>query len=74
LTDHAVLGRGPVAQEAALEQVILPVRVSAHDDGVATATFRTEDVDAQDRAVADGHLDVVLEADARRRGRDLDRG
>jgi hypothetical protein len=42
--------------------------------GVATVSFGTEDVDAQDRAVADCDLDVVLEADVRRRGCDLDRG
>jgi hypothetical protein len=48
--------------------------MGAHDDGVATVVFGAEDVDAQDRTVADSNLDVVLEADARRRGRDLDGG
>jgi hypothetical protein len=48
--------------------------MGAHDDGVAAVSFGTEDVDAQDRTVADCNLDVVLEADAGRRGCDLDRG
>jgi hypothetical protein len=48
--------------------------MGAHDDGVAAVVFGAEDVDAQGRTVADGYLDVVLEADAQRRGGDLDRG
>ena len=48
--------------------------MGAHDYGVATVALGAEDVDPQDRAVADGHLGIVLEADTRRRGRDLDRG
>jgi hypothetical protein len=48
--------------------------MGAHHDGVATVSFGAEDVDAQDRTVADCNLDIVLEEDARRRGCYLDRG
>jgi len=71
--EHAVLRWRPVAKEATLWQSVLPIRMGTHDDWVATVAFGAEDVDAQDRAVADGHLDVALEVDARRWGCDLDR-
>jgi hypothetical protein len=37
--------------------------MGAQDYGVPTVAFGAEDVDAQDRTVANGYLDVVLEAD-----------
>jgi hypothetical protein len=59
---------------ATLRQPVLPIRVGAQDDGVAAVALGAEDVDAQDRTVANGHLDVPLEAYIRRWRHDLDRG
>src|SRR4028118_411435 len=68
-----VLRWRPVAKAATLGQVVLSVGMGAQDDGVATLHFGAEDVDTQDSAVTDGHLDIVLETDSGRRGRDLHR-
>src|ERR671913_228363 len=43
-------------------QIALPLRLNAHDNEVGSVALGAKDVGAQDRAAANGHLHVVLEA------------